>query len=107
VALIAHGGNASRPDQAAKWSSGETFMLAAARVGLHLRRGESEVDSVLVGTYAAINQDPSGAARYAGAVAHSLPAWFRGDITIKELTRVKQDWPESMQEQERRWSAER
>ena len=99
--LIEHTGHASRSDKPAMYESGEKFMAAAAKLGMLLRKGEAQISTIVTGTFAAINIDPQNGSHYAGNVSHLLPAWYRGDITLEQLTTVKRDWPEQLKESER------
>jgi hypothetical protein len=99
--LIEHTGHVNRSDQSATYESGEKFLAAAAKLGMLLRKGEAQIDTIIVGTFAAINLDPQHGTAYASSVAQLLPAWYRGDITIAELTTVKRAWPKQLLDSER------
>lgn len=100
--LIEHAGHARRADKPAMYESGEKFIAAAARLGLLLRKGEAQIDTIVTGTFAAIALDPQNGASYSSSLAQLLPAWYRGDITLAQLTTVKRGWPDELKDSERR-----
>lgn len=95
LAMVSYAGAMRRSDEPTKeqLDASDKFFAAQARLGLVLRKGESEVITILLGTFAAITTKPELGTRLVADIAQYLPAWYRGDATMSELSMVRAKWP--------------
>lgn len=95
LALVKYAGAQRRSAEATEeqLEAADAFFAAQARLGLLLEKGDGEVITVLLGTFAAITTKPEMGSRLVADIAEYLPAWFRREATLNELALIKAKWP--------------
>ena len=99
--LVRYSGEVRRsPDKLdeQKAAAGDSYFAATSRLALLLRRGEGEVDAVLLGTFVAITVAPQLAFSLTADMTQRLSAWYRGDMSMAAFSKIRAEWPDDAME---------